>query len=263
VPISAAELYSGVASKTFEFKRLEICRGCRNDMTSEKCKECGRCRPETVQVPKYGMTPFGKQVVGMAEKEQESLERCREVAVTINGIKVPKGAKQGATLKNVGEIGHQTPGKLPGRIVLKVQHGAENDKYAIAENDLHTVLPISLEQALFGFKATWTHLGDQKVNVIRSKETQPNEVVRLAGKGLVGDGGVRGDLYIRLAIKIPSIVKSESSLKVEAPEAIAFEPELMKEDQVELREGAAWRRWTQREHAVAKTKNTKEPKSEL
>merc|ERR1719265_2080089 len=103
VPISAQELYNGVAKRDFEFKRLLICRGCRAgspDADSESCKDCGRCPPEKVQVPKYGMTPFGRQVVGVGEKEQESRERCREVPVNVE-VRIPKGAKEGSTLKNV------------------------------------------------------------------------------------------------------------------------------------------------------------------
>merc|ERR1711862_565670 len=35
VPVSAAELYNGVAKKTFDFKRLVICRGCRAEPEAE------------------------------------------------------------------------------------------------------------------------------------------------------------------------------------------------------------------------------------
>jgi DnaJ-class molecular chaperone len=119
VPISAQELYNGVSKKEFEFKRLVICRGCRADPTSAACQACGRCPPEKVQVPKYGMTPFGRQVVGVKEKEQESSEKCREQPMKLE-IRVPKGAKEGSTLKSAPDIGHQTPGKIPGRLVLKV-----------------------------------------------------------------------------------------------------------------------------------------------
>merc|ERR1719277_1612099 len=109
VPIPVKDLYNGVASMDFHYTRLKICRGCRANPDSEECKDCGRCPPEKVQVPKYGMTPFGKQVVGMKEKEQESRERCREVPVVIDGLRVPKGAKEGSVLRHVSDAGHQTP----------------------------------------------------------------------------------------------------------------------------------------------------------
>jgi len=253
VPISAAELYTGVASKTYEFTRLVICRGCRADPTVEKCKECGRCPPEKVQVPKYGNTPFGRQVVAVKEKEQESRERCREVKVAVDGLRVPKGAKPGSVLKYVSDMGHQTPGKLPGKAVLKVQHGSPEDLYTIAENDLHTVLHISLEEALFGFSKSWVHLGDQKVTVSTSRATQLNKVVRIKKKGLVGEGGARGSLFVRLAIDMPTIAAGSKSLTLNQASAEKGEPKLTKEDAVELREGSTWRRWSEKENASAAT----------
>jgi len=258
VPISAEELYNGAASKTFEYKRLMICRGCRAEPDSPKCKDCGRCPPEKVQVPKYGNTPFGKQVVGMKEKEQESRERCREETVQIPGLRVPKGAKAGSTLKNMPDLGHQTPGKLPGRIVLKVQHGSPTDLYTIAETDLHTVLTISLEQALFGFKVSWNHLGNEKVTIERARVMQPNEVVRFKKKGILGEGGARGNLYVRVKVDLPEVTAGSKSLALNAPAAAETEPRLSREGSVELREGSAWRRWTEREKASVGTEKEKE-----
>eukprot|EP00927_Polykrikos_kofoidii_P070821 TRINITY_DN671_c0_g1_i2.p1 TRINITY_DN671_c0_g1~~TRINITY_DN671_c0_g1_i2.p1 ORF type:complete len:599 (-),score=147.21 TRINITY_DN671_c0_g1_i2:49-1665(-) len=250
VPISAKELYSGVPAKSFVFKRLVICRGCRADPTAPKCQDCGRCPPEKVKVPKYGMTPFGRQVVGMREKEQESRERCREMDVKVDNLRVAKGAKPGATLRNVGEIGHQTPGKLPGRVVFKVQHGSPTDQYTIAEEDLHTVLKISLEEALFGFTKKWDHLGDGAVTISRSRTTQPGEVVVFKKKGLVKERGGRGNMYVRLDVELPEASKGSSSLTLNAPTGDVSAPRLSREDTVEIREGNAWRLWGQRETAT-------------
>jgi DnaJ-class molecular chaperone len=260
VPISAQELYNGVAKKDFELKRLIICRGCRADPNVPECQECGRCPPEKVQVPKYGMTPFGRQVVGVGEKEQESRERCREVPVKIE-MKVPKGAKEGSQLKRVNDVGHQTPGKIPGAVVLKVQRGSPNDTYTIAENDLHTVLHMSLEQALFGFAFSWTHLGDETVTISSSKVTSPDEVIRLSKKGLAGSGS-RGDLYVRLAVDMPKVEKGSTSVTLQAPASKEkIKPQLFKEDEVELKDGGAWRRWHVRENA--KSVKDKKAKEEL
>mmetsp|Transcript_54441 Transcript_54441/g.129740 ORF Transcript_54441/g.129740 Transcript_54441/m.129740 type:complete len:577 (+) Transcript_54441:40-1770(+) len=264
VPIAAQELYEGVSRKTFEFKRLVLCRGCRSDPSSPACADCGRCPPEKVQVPKYGMTPFGRQVIGIREKEQESRERCREVIVPIENLRVPKGAKQDAILKTVHDIGHQTPGKLPGKVVLKVQRGSQNDTYTIAEADLHTVLHISLEKALFGFEASWKHLGGEQVTIGRKNVTKPNEVIRLKGKGLVGDDQQRGDLFIRLAVDMPSqLDNKQGSLTFQAPTDKSREAKLEPEAAIELRDGMVWRRWTEREKASKTKTATPKKKEEL
>lgn len=252
VPISAQDLYTGVSRFSFDFRRLVICRGCRAEPDRPDCQECGRCPPEKVQVPKYANTPFGRQVVAVKEKEQESRERCREVTVRIDDLRVPKGAKDGSILKMVHDIGHQTPGKLPGKIVLKVQRGSPTDTYEIPEDvsDLYTVLRISLEEALFGFSKSFVHLGDETVTITRERVT-PDEVVRFKKKGLVGDGGARGDLYVRLAVDMPEVGKGEKALTLKAPAATGGQARLEREDPVELREGAAWRRWKSRETPIS------------
>lgn len=249
VPVSAQELYNGAPEKPFEFKRLMICRGCRANPERPQCAECGRCSPEKVQVPKYANTPFGRQVVAMKEKEQESRERCREVGVQLQ-FRVPKGAKDGVALKSVADIGHQTPGKVPGRVVFKVQRGSPNDIYRIAESDLYTVLRVSLEQALFGFSVSWRHLGDETVTVTMGALEKPNEVVVLKKKGLVSEGGGRGDLYVRIAVDLPSPQSPPSTeLTLRRPSNAASQARLEIEEPVRVDEGSAWRHWTSREAA--------------
>jgi len=248
VPISASELYNGVEKKVFVFPRLMICRGCKEDPGRPECQDCGRCPPEKVQVPKYGMTPFGRQVVGMREKEQESRERCREVGVEVP-LRVSKGAKQGASLKVLSNVGHQTPGKFPGKVNFKVQRGSKEDNFRIAESDLHTVLHVSLEQALFGFTISWQHLGEETVTITKERLQQPDEVLRLKGKGLVESGSKRGDLYVRLAVDLPQAPQGEKALTLRAPGSGVQAAKLEMEDEVRIEEGSAWREWIGREKA--------------
>lgn len=250
VPISASELYNGVEQKIFVFQRSIICRGCKEDPTRPECQDCGRCPPEKVQVPKYGMTPFGRQVVGMREKEQESRERCHEVPVEVT-VRVSKGAKQGASLKVLSNMGHQTPGKFPGKVNFKVQRGSKEDSYRIAESDLHTVLHVSLEQALFGFSISWRHLGEETVTIVKDRLERPDEVLRLKGKGLVQSGNKRGDLYVRLAVDLPEVAgQKELSLSAKNVEALQAEAKLEMEDEVRIEEGTAWRDWKERSSAI-------------
>eukprot|EP00928_Gymnodinium_smaydae_P004173 TRINITY_DN11448_c0_g1_i1.p1 TRINITY_DN11448_c0_g1~~TRINITY_DN11448_c0_g1_i1.p1 ORF type:complete len:601 (+),score=168.40 TRINITY_DN11448_c0_g1_i1:53-1855(+) len=263
VPVPVEDLYRGAVWNEYEFQRLVICRGCRVSPDKPECQGCGRCPPEKVQVPKYGMTPFGRQVVGMREKEQESLEKCREQPVTIKNLKIPAGAKEGHTLKYASDVGHQTPGKLPGRVVLKLQRGSPKDTYAIAETDLHTVLHLSLEQALFGFSVSWKHLGNEMISISRERVAQANEVLKLKKKGLVGEGNARGDLYVRLAVDLPQLAAGAKEHQLRAGDASkAAEAKLTREDLVELREGSAWRQWRERQAATL-VKSPKGSKQEL
>eukprot|EP00933_Yihiella_yeosuensis_P046456 TRINITY_DN4197_c0_g2_i1.p1 TRINITY_DN4197_c0_g2~~TRINITY_DN4197_c0_g2_i1.p1 ORF type:complete len:639 (-),score=151.57 TRINITY_DN4197_c0_g2_i1:266-2182(-) len=249
VEISAEELYKGVEKYQYNFQRLVMCRGCKDTPDAPECSDCGRCPPEKIQVPKYANTPFGKQVVGMREKEQESRERCRKspVKVTFN---IPKGAKNGHHLKSVMHIGHTTPGKLPGKVNFVVSRGKEGDIYRIAEADLHTVLDISLEQALFGFEVTFSHLGGEKVTLSRSPiSLQAEQVIKIKGKGLQEKGEKkRGDLYVRLRVQLPKVKKGEKSLTVSADKVKEHnkEAKLSMEDALRIEDAAAWRKWSGR-----------------
>jgi len=80
-------------------------------------------------------------------------------------------------------------------------------------------------------------------------------------KGLAGDRGGRGDLYVRLAFDIPKM-DGQKSLTVTAPSSATGEAKLTRESPVELREGFAWRRWDERDNAVT-MKQDKSAKSEL
>lgn len=260
VPCSAEELYNGSPQKRFEFKRLTICRGCRADPQRPQCKDCGRCPPEKVKVPKYANTMFGKQVVGHKEKEQESRERCREEIVPMT-FKVPVGAQDGHSLGSSRDLGHQTSGKLPGKVVFRVQRGSAADVYRIAIDDLYTVLRVSLAQALFGFSISWKHLGKETVTVTGSPVTKPGEVVKLPRKGLVSKSGSRGDLYVRVEVDMPSVEASAQELVLKKP-AADDTARLEREEPLNVEDGAAWRRWAERDQAVT-AKKEKSGRSEL
>jgi len=245
VPISAKELVTGAPSKNFAFNRLMLCRGCAADPEAPHCKGCGRCPPEKVQVPKYANTPFGRQVVGMSDREQESRERCREIPVPLK-LRIPQGVVEGKVLQKIAEMGHQTPGKLPGHVEFKVKRGAPGDQHTVGENDLHTVMTVSLEQAVFGFIATWIHLDGSEVSLDRSGGCSPDEVVRFKKKGI----GKDGSLYVRISVKMPNPESSASELRLQRQQATEIRnPTLEPEREVYLHDGKVWRRWIERETA--------------
>eukprot|EP00416_Gambierdiscus_australes_P029069 CAMPEP_0171082882 /NCGR_PEP_ID=MMETSP0766_2-20121228/17376_1 /TAXON_ID=439317 /ORGANISM="Gambierdiscus australes, Strain CAWD 149" /LENGTH=572 /DNA_ID=CAMNT_0011540281 /DNA_START=119 /DNA_END=1837 /DNA_ORIENTATION=+ len=263
VPLSAKELVQGATSKGFQFKRLVLCRGCRADANAPHCQDCGRCPPEKVQVPKYANTPFGRQVVGMSDREQESRERCREVPMMVH-LRVPQGAKEGRTLQKVAEIGHQTPGKLPGHVEFKAHRGLEGDLHTPAEADLHTVIRVSLEQAVFGFRAVWTHLDGLEVNLDRSGGCALGEVVRFKKRGISQDGA-RGDLYVRIDVTLPlfQLGTMEVPLRRPSESVLLREPQLHAETEVYLHDGKVWRRWVERETASSAKGKQATPRGEL
>jgi len=160
VPTTLEQLYNGVVDFSHEFERLSICRGCRADPEAPQCKDCGKCPPEKRQIPKMG--PIPGMVIGMKEEEVESKERCKKVKVPMSGLKIPKGAKEGSILKRVIGMGHQTPGRFPGNLLLKLSR-VEHDLFTVVEDDLYTTLNLTLEEVVFGFSQDIQYLDGTKV----------------------------------------------------------------------------------------------------
>ena len=55
------------------------------------------------------------------------------------GIRIKRGAQPGDELGHVDDLGHQTPGRLPGRVKLKLSV-ADHEQYLMANDNLYTVV---------------------------------------------------------------------------------------------------------------------------
>merc|ERR1712039_859068 len=73
VPLTLEECFRGVEGKVFDgYERLVICRGCSSQAdkqfkNEDFCAKCGRCPPETREIPKM-QGPF---MVGTTKQEVE------------------------------------------------------------------------------------------------------------------------------------------------------------------------------------------------
>jgi len=231
VPVTLAELFHGTWKKSFDFQRLVICKGCRANPDSTKCKQCGRCPTEKLQIPQYQNTMFGRQVTGHKEKEVESMERCSEQPITINNLKVPRGAAPGILMKSVEQVGHQAPGKLPGKVNFVLAYAADNT-YQYAGDHLYTVLTITLSEALFGFTKSWARVGgDSQIKLTRPSATN-GEVIRIPKKGMFNPSSSEpyGDIYVRIHVELPQNPSGEVVIKPEAQDSKArLAPEMAME----------------------------------
>lgn len=263
VPVTLEELYHGTWKKTYDFPRLVICRGCRANPNSEECKKCGRCPPEKKQIPQFANTMFGRQVVGHKEKEVESLERCRKEPTTITGLKVPRGASIGSHMKTVDKVGHQAPGRLPGKVHFKLAY-ADDERYRYAGEHLYTVLTITLAEAIHGFEKEWPRIGEksQTIKLKRSHAT-PGEVLRIAKKGMFNPGAATpyGDILVRIQVELPSPAKAAAAVQPGSSDKTA---RLRRDTQIEVKEnGEVWRRYTEADEASLSTAAQSARKDEL
>jgi curved DNA-binding protein len=117
-------------------------------------------------------------------------------------VRLPAGAKQGTRIRVPG-AGPAAPDGSPSDLYL-VLDVAEDPAFERDGNDLHTQLTIDVFKAILGGEVEVRTLGG-KVLLIIPPGTQPEQVFRLAGRGMpqLKNEGVKGDLYVLVKVQIP------------------------------------------------------------
>lgn len=107
------------------------------------------------------------------------------------------GMIDGQVLRLVGQ-GLRLPGAQRGDLLVTLKIARDN-RFHVQGFDLHTVLPISLEDAVLGMDAEVETPGG-RVPVSIPAWTGSDQTVRIPGLGLADDAGGRGDLVVELRV---------------------------------------------------------------
>ncbi|MGW8194921.1 MAG: DnaJ C-terminal domain-containing protein [Desulforhopalus sp.] len=168
--------------------------------------------PEKGQDMTYQITVTLEEVLNGAE---------RTISLRKNGtpqnvsVKVPKGIEEGKKLRLQGKGGASRNGGPPGDLYLKVGI-APNDMFSRNGDDLEVQKLISFSEACFGTKIEVETLEGKKFNVKVAPGTVHDSRLRIRGYGLpVGPLGERGDLYVRIGVKVPKDLTAEQKKAVE------------------------------------------------
>ncbi len=117
-------------------------------------------------------------------------------------VKIPPGVTEGQRIRLAGQ-GEPGLGRGPaGHLFLKVCFAAHPD-FRVQEKDLHYDLPLAPWEAVLGSRQKVPTL-TRPVTMTIPPGTQNGMKFRLRGHGLPGKGGLRGDLYVRAEIRIPT-----------------------------------------------------------
>ncbi len=129
-------------------------------------------------------------------------------------VKIPKGIEAGKKLRLQGKGGASRNGGQPGDLYLKVDISS-NDTFTRDGDDLITQKLITFSEACFGTSVEVETLDGKKFSVKVAPGTTHDSRLRLKGYGLpVGPLGERGDLYVRLAVKVPKELTEEQEKAV-------------------------------------------------
>ncbi len=117
-------------------------------------------------------------------------------------IKIPAGARTGTKVRVANSIPTGTAGEK-GDLYLLIRV-ADDPRFQVKANDLHTEVTVDLYTAVLGGEETVQTLSGNVVLKIPAG-IQPGQSIRLAGKGLpkLNTPSVTGDLYVHIKVSIP------------------------------------------------------------
>ncbi|MGB3212035.1 MAG: J domain-containing protein [Desulforhopalus sp.] len=134
-------------------------------------------------------------------------------------VKIPKGIEEGKRLRLQGKGGVSKNGGPPGDLYLKVQIAA-NDTFSRNGDDLVIQKLISFSEACFGTQMEVETLEGKTFMVKVAPGTVHDSRLRIRGYGLpVGPLGERGDLYVRVGVKVPKDLTDDQRKVVEQLQA--------------------------------------------
>jgi len=126
--------------------------------------------------------------------------------ITIDGksldVTIPRGIRDGATLRLPGQGGPGVNGGPPGDVYLHVRLRPD-PRYRVVGDDLEMDLPLWPWQAVLGATVR-VDTPDGLVTLTVPPGTQSGRRLRLRGRGLPRTGGGRGDLYAVARIVVPA-----------------------------------------------------------
>ncbi len=147
------------------------------------------------------LVPMPVHKDGKVSREQQSIT-----------IKVPAGVNNGEMLRLSGR-GENIPDGSPGDLYVKI-HVSPSNKFRKEGAHIISDLDVKLTDALLGFEYEVETL-DGPIKVKIPKGVTHGELLRIKGKGVPYSGDKRGDLLLRIQIKIPAKLSRKAKKLVE------------------------------------------------
>jgi molecular chaperone DnaJ len=213
IQISFADAVFGVSRKILITKTsmCNVCggKGAKPGTKMETCKKCngrGEIR-ETKRtiLGNISSTKVCEDCLGTGEMPKELCENCRGKGVLRKeeeiSIVIPAGIKDGEMIRMTG-LGEAIPHGTAGDLYIKI-NVQSHPVFKREGHDLVMNLNIKLSDALLGTEYPIETL-DGPIKVKIPEGVTINEILRVKGKGVPSSKTKRGDLLIKLNIKLPN-----------------------------------------------------------
>ena len=219
IQISFADSIFGTNRKILITKTSKclICNGSGAKLGSqmETCKHCngqGKIRESKRTI--FGnitSTKICEVCLGTGEVPHELCDKCKGKSVLRReeevSIVIPAGIRDGEMVRMTG-YGEAVSKGTTGDLYIKI-NVASHPVFKREGNDLSMNLNLKLSEALLGVKYPIQTL-DGEIEVTIPEGVTINEILRVRGKGVPVSKNKRGDLLIKLNIKLPGRLSRKS-----------------------------------------------------
>ncbi len=132
------------------------------------------------------------------------------------GVKIPPGVRTGSKVRAAGA----GPGSHDLYLVIEVK---EDPRFERKGNDLYTAARVNVFTAILGGEAEVDTMSG-KVKLTIPPGTQPEQVFRLAGRGMphLKNPSHKGDLFVKLKVEIPRYLSSKQRELLEEASKLKF-----------------------------------------
>ena len=194
--------------------------GAKGGTKMETCKICnGQGKIRETKRSILGVisnTKTCEECLGRGEVPKEKCDSCKGNGVLRKeeeiSIIIPSGIRDGEMIRMTGmgeAVSHGTTGDLYIKINV-----AKHSHFKREGNDLVMNLNLKLTDALLGLEFPIKTL-DGEIKVKIPEGVSVNEILRVKGKGVPVAKGKRGDLLIKLDIKMPTKVSKKAKDLIE------------------------------------------------
>jgi molecular chaperone DnaJ len=192
------------------------CHACGGrGQTATREARCAHCEGRGTVRWARGHMVFSKSCTSCGGSGLQSVQRCaacgghaRTVRSEGVAVTVPPGTTDGARLR-IADRGHAGQhGGRSGDLYVTV-HVRPHPFYTMHGDNLACVVPVSVHEAVLGGPIEFPGF-DGVVRLQIPAGTQPGQRLRVAGRGVAGRDGARGDLVVEIALTLPASVDTRS-----------------------------------------------------
>jgi len=203
------------ATRSVLVNKTSSCLSCGGSGATPGSKSvtCAKCSGRGV-MKEARRTFFGAVTVetacrecsGSGRKPESSCKSCSGTGATRRSeeirIDVPPGIENGEMIRLSG-MGEYISAGIPGDMYVKI-HVRKHATFRRERADIHMDLPVKLTDALLGATYKIASIDGDNLSIVIPEGTGHGTILKVKDRGVIIGRGRRGDMVIRVAIKMPS-----------------------------------------------------------